>query len=215
MFPSRMATPGTPAIAASASIEDAQLLVQRDGEGILVVRRPVRVRHWRGVVKGNRLALRDARRAGDLERLAGDALGLLGVEHGAGAEPPRAIDQHPHAEAGAGVRGGCLERAVLDGQPLVLPLDDSDVGIRSAPALCRVQGPVDEFLHGSLVSFVMWWSGADRLLDRAGGLWLEIAPAGGHEEVVHLAQGEASADRLLEEAEDAARSLDRGLEAVG
>src|SRR6187397_2371 len=60
-----------------------------------------------------------------------------------------------------------------------------------------------------------WKHRRQRLLDGGRGLRREIAPGGGHREVGQLLDGELRVDRLLEETQDAARALDRRLQAVG
>ena len=109
--------------------------------------RYVSVTGWR-VVELDRRPAGQGPRPRDLERLARDPLGLARVEDRARAEAPRAVDEDADAEAGARVRGGRLERAVLDGQLLVLALDDADVGVARATALCGVEGAFDQVVHG-------------------------------------------------------------------
>ena len=100
--------------------QDPELLVEPDRERILLVRCSVRVGDRGRLVELDRLSLRDGRCACDLERLARDPLALLRLEHRARAESPCTVDEHTHAESGAGARGRGFEGAVLDGQALVL-----------------------------------------------------------------------------------------------
>ena len=57
--------------------ENGELVVEADGEGILLERRAVGIGHRLGLVELDRSAAGDAGGRSDLERLAGDPLGLV------------------------------------------------------------------------------------------------------------------------------------------
>ncbi len=167
------------AIAASASIRMRSLSSRLTANGILAVRRAVRIGHGRRVVELDRLAFwATPEAAGDLECLASDPVRLGRLKDGARAEAPRAVD------AGRGCR---IRRSGSRWRPRAAPFltvsssllafHDADVGVIGAAAGRR--RPVRVRSGRSRRHQVLYGVRRYRLPDSLGGTrrpWGEVAP---------------------------------------
>ncbi len=116
--------------------------LERDREGVLLDRRLERAVGRRAVVETGPVAERGRARPGDPDRLVGDAVGLGGGQDVRRGKAPRAVDEDADPETLALRRGDTLDPAGLDGDALLEPADDPDIGVRRALGGGRVEGAI-------------------------------------------------------------------------
>ena len=124
---------------------ERDLVVERNGEGVSLDRRPVRA--------GARLERRERPRLGAAGR-GGEPAGAersvarsLGREPAVGGEPPGAADEHPHADPFALAVAERLDAAVLRPDRLRAPDDRSRIGVARAGPEGGVDGGCTRVAH--------------------------------------------------------------------
>ena len=125
----------------------ADLALERDRERVFGDRRFVAAAGRRTVGEDGRVAQRGGARAGDAHGLAGHAVHLGGGQDVAAGEPPGAVDEDADAEPLALARGDALDAAGADGNALIEPADDPDIGVAGAQRRGGVEGAVGQVSH--------------------------------------------------------------------
>ena len=155
------ATPSTVRAASSAARSQADLLLERDGERVLLDRRLVGAVGGRPVVEPDAVAERGRAGPRDPDRIGRDPIGLAGRQAARAREAPRAVDEDADPEALALAGGDALDPPALHGDRFVAAVDDPHVGIRRAKLDGRIEGAVGEVAHrGGTVAEVSGRAGA-------------------------------------------------------
>jgi hypothetical protein len=126
----------------------ADLLLERDAEGILRDRSRERAMGRRSIVEHDPVAQRGRGRPGDPDGVGGDAIRLGGGEDRGAGEAPAAIDKDPDSETLALPGRDAFDAATLDGDRLLTTVDGADVGIAGAELKGSVEGSLTQVAHG-------------------------------------------------------------------
>ena len=125
----------------------ADLLLERDAERVLLDGRLEGAVGGRPVVEPDPVAEGGGGGLRDPDRLGGDAVGLGGGQDARAGEAPAPVDEDANPEALALAGGNALDPAALDGDRLVAPVDDPDVGVGGTLLDGGVEGTVAQVTH--------------------------------------------------------------------